>query len=176
MQSTIRVYQLADTLGIESLKLVTTRKIIDMIATTLDDKLLESVLETLFSTVPDSPLRYGTVDACVHNYNRVMLLPKAVALLEAHEARIWRLARQNYTTHIAKIKHCVQETIWSATKKTWWRCLGNRRGVPCEAYITRDMIDITNGRPWVNMDENELVSLYVTCEDCDTESSFVVGR
>ena len=173
MQTTIKVYQLADMLGIESLKLVTTRKIIDMIAE-LNYGFLETVLETLFNTVPDSLLRHGAVDACVHNYDKVKSISKAVALLEKHEARIWRLARQNYLTHIVKIEHYVRGTIVSKAKRK--RCDGfHHNGAACRSYITRDMIDTTS-RLRMRVHEDGSVSTYARCEDCESESLFVVVR
>ena len=118
IQTTIKVYQSADMLGIEPLKLATTRKIIDMIATKANHRFLEMVLETLFSAVPkDSLMRDAIVDACAHNYNKVMSHPKPVALLQEHEARIWRLTQQNYTTQVGRIEHYVQDTVVEVCKQ-----------------------------------------------------------
>jgi hypothetical protein len=166
LHTTIKLYQSADMLGIEPLKLVTVRKIIDMMANNADASFLGIVLETLFSTVPDdSLLRNAVIDACVHNYNRVTSIPKVVALLEEHEARIWRLARQNYTTHLRRIEHYVRETIVSTSKKR--RCDAVRLGAKCEGYV----LSTTNSQI---LDEDGAVSASARCKQCGSEFSFVV--
>ena len=174
MKTTIKVYMSADMLGIESLKLVTIRKIIDMIANKTNNRFLEIVLETLFSTVPNgSLLRDAIVDACAHNYNKVRSLPTTVALLEEHETRIWRLARQNYITQVGKIEHFVRETIASTCKER--RCQGvHPGGAQCNLYSISSTAVGGADILWAKVQEDGMLSATARCYECNASFSFDV--
>ena len=164
MQTTIKVYQTADMLGIESLKLVTTRKVIDMLATKSNAKFLELVLGTLFpSAAGRGLLQNAVVDACAYNYHEVRNLPLAVALLQEHETRVWRLARHNYALQVQTIQEYIQDTVVEVCNQL--QCLNS----DCTS------VGMAICSPELHWSPNDIASGYACCVECGFEFPFSVG-